>query len=59
MAIKRPLLGRLCVCLRERESNLTGLCPVDLYRGVIDGVGRQRWRVVGKPRHSHSGYNLS
>lgn len=49
----------VCVCGFKRECNLTGLCPVDLYSSVIDGVGRQRWRVVGNPRHGYCSYNFS
>lgn len=46
-------------CVFQRQGDLTGLCPVDLDSSVIDSVGRQRWRVVGNPRHGDSLNNLS
>lgn len=55
----RPTVCVFGVCVFKREVSLTGLCPVDLYSSMIDGVGRQRRRVVGNPRHSHRSYNLS
>lgn len=38
---------------------LTGLCPVDPYCSVVDGVGRHRRMVVGNSRHGHSINHLS